>query len=148
MTESKDTSPTDLVKAGARPQEPSKALEQNAEIAAMVAMEFEPDAPSLRTCGEWAEAFGHTDPELTGRKPGDAVYVPKERPVSASFRRWIYAATAAQAGWGTKLADDVPMTRAEYTAAVKAALDLPVGEHHRDLAKEAGAKASKKEKAR
>lgn len=116
MSDSKEAGPADQVKAGARAESAAKA--------------------EMRTCVEWAKELGHTDPELVGRKPGDTVFIPKERPTSASFNGFKFAAAAAHAGWGTKLAIDAPMTREAYLSVVEAALALPVGESHQ--AKEPG----------
>lgn len=150
MQESKDARPKDAAKGDVRPPDEVGDTKESTRKDEPAKDAAKGDGPALRTPAEWAEVFGHTDPTFeSSAKPGE-VYVPKQRPQAGSLKRWIFLATAAHEGWGTKLPIDGLITSDAYEKAVASAMDLPLGEHHRDLAAEekARAEAARKEKSR
>jgi hypothetical protein len=75
-----------------------------------------------KTPAEWAVECGHVDPP-----------VPEGGRCNASLMKaWVFKAACVHHGWGSKHPIDLPLTRAEYEAAIDALLKLSVGEHHRD----------------
>lgn len=71
-----------------------------------------------KTPAEWAAICGHLN-----AKPKTASL----RPSAKTMRAWIFDSTKVHAGWGTRVAGDVRLTRAEYEAAVAAACNISLG---------------------
>jgi hypothetical protein len=75
-------------------------------------------AEERKTPAEWAVECGHFN-----QKPRTASL----RPSAKTMRAWIFDSTKVHAGWGTRVASDVKLTRAEYEAAVAAACNISLG---------------------
>ena len=78
-----------------------------------------------KTPAEWAQEFGHVDAGLRVEPVYGAVLA--KGADRSKLQGWIFKAAAAKAGWGTRVAEDVQLTREDYEAAVSAALDAPLG---------------------
>lgn len=147
-----DVRPDDRPALAPSPTPEAARVDQNDVVAVMKATRLPDDAPPLRTPDEWATALGHTNPTFVSEaKPGEVLAPrPEGRPPAGSLKRWVFLATAAHHGWGTKLPIDQRITREAYEKAVETAMGVSLGEHHRDLKAEekARAEAARKEKAR
>lgn len=77
-----------------------------------------PEPPKYLTPQAWAEELGHVDPVV---RPGG-------RANAEECRGWIFAAAKVHAGWGTRLADDVLLSKDQYEKAVDAAMNRPLSE--------------------
>lgn len=87
------------------------------------APETKPQSTAHKTPAEWAVELGHVDPVVkkTAKNPAGAVN-------AELCKAWIFAATSVHAGWGTRMGDDVLLTREQYEQAVEAAMGRPLSE--------------------
>lgn len=84
------------------------------------------DSAAKKSPAEWAQEFGHVDAGLTIDPVFGAVLA--RGADRSKLQGWVFKAAAAKAGWGSKVPEDVQLSKAEYEAAVKAALDAPLSE--------------------
>lgn len=82
-----------------------------------------PEGSKFLTPADWSVVMGHVDPtvEKTTKNPAGAVN-------AELCKAWIFAATKVHAGWGTRVADDVLLSREQYEKAVNDAMNRPLSE--------------------